>query len=186
MPATVVTRPGTLGAVSNAGLPTDTLHSGSAGLKIVNGQYFYWSVPFTGYLLSTDPHEQVRTIQALRNGRADGISRSFFASGQKRDERSYRSGKSYGKHMGWWASGKSAFDYRYIYDRLEGDLRKWYESGAPFLHLHYCNDSEDGPQQGWRENGKLFLNYTAKDGRRYGLQKAALCYTLAKEKTKVQ
>jgi hypothetical protein len=33
-------------------------------------------------------------------------------------------------------------------------------------------------QKAWRENGKPYINYESKDGHRYGLQKANLCYTL--------
>ena len=65
---------------------------------------------------------------------------------------------------------------------MEGLQKKWYKSGKPYLFLNYSNDREDGLQQGWRENGKLYLNYVAKDGYRYGLQKAALCYTLREGK----
>ena len=41
-------------------------------------------------------------------------------------------------------------------------------------------------QQAWRENGKPYINYEAKDGFRYGLQKSNLCYTLIDEKLKTQ
>lgn len=39
-------------------------------------------------------------------------------------------------------------------------------------------------QKAWRENGKPYINYEVKDGVRYGLQKAALCYTLKNGQTK--
>lgn len=39
-------------------------------------------------------------------------------------------------------------------------------------------DREDGMKQAWRENGRPYINYEARDGFRYGLQKSALCYTL--------
>ena len=41
-------------------------------------------------------------------------------------------------------------------------------------------------QKGWRENGKVFINYEAKDGVRYGLQKSNLCYTLIDQKIKTK
>ena len=39
-------------------------------------------------------------------------------------------------------------------------------------------------QKAWRENGKLYINYEVKEGVRYGLQKAALCYTLKNGQSK--
>jgi hypothetical protein len=40
-------------------------------------------------------------------------------------------------------------------------------------------------QNAWRENGKPYINYEARDGRRYGLQKSNLCYTLKDQKLKI-
>ena len=52
--------------------------------------------------------------------------------------------------------------------------------------MNFKDDGEYGMQQAWRENGKVFINYEAKDGYRYGLQKSNLCYTLEKEKFKAK
>jgi hypothetical protein len=35
--------------------------------------------------------------------------------------------------------------------------------------------------KGWRENGELYMNYQIKNGRRYGLANANLCYSLSNE-----
>lgn len=37
---------------------------------------------------------------------------------------------------------------------------------------------EEGIQQTFRKNGALYANYEAKEGRIFGLKKAALCYGL--------
>ena len=40
---------------------------------------------------------------------------------------------------------------------------------------------EEGIQQAFRKNGDLFANYEAKEGRIFGLKKAALCFGLEDE-----
>ncbi len=57
---------------------------------------------------------------------------------------------------------------------------------SPTHFLEYKDDQEDGLQRAWRPNGKPYINYEAKDGHRYGMQKAALCYTLVDEKLKTE
>ena len=41
---------------------------------------------------------------------------------------------------------------------------------------------EEGIQQAFRKNGDLFANYEAREGRIFGLKKAALCFGLEDEK----
>lgn len=40
---------------------------------------------------------------------------------------------------------------------------------------------EEGLQQAFRRNGYLYANYEARNGRIFGLKKAALCYGLEDE-----
>jgi hypothetical protein len=41
---------------------------------------------------------------------------------------------------------------------------------------------EEGLQQAWLENGKIYVNYEAKNGRIFGMNRANLCYKLKNEK----
>ena len=36
-------------------------------------------------------------------------------------------------------------------------------------------------QQAWLENGKIYVNYEAKNGRKFGMNRANLCYELKEE-----
>ena len=98
--------------------------------------------------------------------------------------RNYRNGVAYGRHIGYWKNGNKKFDYIYFNDKREGVQKQWYESGSRYYELNFANDQEKGKQKAWRENGKLYINYEVRDGVRYGLQKAALCYTLKDEQLK--
>ena len=45
---------------------------------------------------------------------------------------------------------------------------------------------EEGLQQAFRKNGDLYANYEAKEGRIFGLKKAALCFGLQNEEIKTK
>ena len=44
--------------------------------------------------------------------------------------------------------------------------------------MHYANGVEVGLQRAWRENGTLYANYEVRDGKRYGVVNARLCYSI--------
>ena len=47
--------------------------------------------------------------------------------------------------------------------------------------IQYKDGKEIGGN-GWRNNGKTYMNFIVKDGRRYGLVNAQLCYSVKNER----
>lgn len=171
--------------VDTSGIPTDTILVTDKDVTLVNGLYQYNNNLFSGIVKELYPNGKLKKQLSVYKGMLHGTYKSYYEDGIPWEIRSYKNNLSTGKHCGFWAeSGYPHFEYNYYEERMEGVQKKWYKSGKPFLSLNYANDREDGLQQGWRENGKLYLNYVAKEGYRYGLQKAALCYTLRDEKIK--
>lgn len=165
--------------VDTSGIPKDTVSFADKQLQLVNGIYQYKDKMFSGFISEVYPNGKLKKHFSVYQGMMHGTYRSFYEDGKPWEIRTYKNNLSTGKHYGFWAeSGKSHFEYNYYEEKMEGLQKKWYKSGKPFLALNYVNDREEGLQQGWRENGKLYLNYVAKDGFRYGLQKTALCYSL--------
>jgi antitoxin component YwqK of YwqJK toxin-antitoxin module len=157
----------------------DTVFSSDKKLSLVNGLYLYANNTFTGIVVEMYDNGVVKKQLSVYKGMLHGRYKSFFENGMPWEVRMYKNNLSTGTHIAFWPeTGNQKFEYNYYEEKMEGSQKKWYPTGKPFLALHYTNDHEDGLQQGWRENGKLFLNYVAKDGFRYGLQKAALCYSL--------
>ena len=166
-------------------IPHDTVNMSDHRLTCVNNLYFVNGKKFSGILNAFYANGNLKRQYSIYDGKLHGWYKSYFENGKPWEVRSYKNNLSTGKHYGYWAeTGNRKFEYTYYEEKMEGSQKKWYKSGKPFLFLQYVNDREDGLQQGWRENGKLYLNYVAKDGYRYGLQKSALCYTLRDEKIK--
>jgi antitoxin component YwqK of YwqJK toxin-antitoxin module len=171
--------------VDITGIPKDTVFVTDKEVTLVNGLYYYKNKPFSGIIKELYTAGKVKKQISVYKGMLHGTYRSFYEDGKPWEIRSYKNNLSTGKHYGFWVeTGNPHFEYNYYEEKMEGLQKKWYKSGKPFLFLNYVNDREDGLQKGWRENGKLYLNYVTKEGFRYGLQKAALCYTLRNEKLK--
>jgi antitoxin component YwqK of YwqJK toxin-antitoxin module len=165
--------------VDTSGIPKDIVAFGDKRLQLVNGIYHYKNKVFSGFINQFYPNGKLKKHFSVYQGKMHGTYQSYYEDGKPWEIRTYKNNLSTGKHVGFWPeSGKSHFEYNYYEEKMEGLQKKWYKSGKPYLALNYVNDREEGLQQGWRENGKLYLNYVAKDGFRYGLQKAALCYSL--------
>lgn len=166
-------------------VPHDTVLFDDTKLTVANRIYMYNNAVFSGIVKENYSTGVVKRYISVYKGMMYGSSFSYYEDGKVWEIRNYRNNLSTGKHYGYWPeSGHPKFEYNYYDDKMEGLQKKWYPSGKPFLFLNYAGDHEEGLQQGWRENGKLYLNYEARDGFRYGLQKTALCYTLKDEKLK--
>lgn len=163
-------------------IPNDTVLSSDKDLKLDNGIYYINNNPYAGHIKELDENGNVKMVSGYWQGMQHGESHSYYPDGKTKDIRLYRANKSFGKQIGFWENGKQKFEFTYIDDKREGLQKQWYSSGEPYAFLTFLDDKENGLQQAWRENGKPYINYEAKDGFRYGLQKSALCYTLADQK----
>jgi len=170
-------------SIDTALIPRDTVYASDKNLSLVNGLYWYGNNTYSGVVVELYPNGKIKKQISVYKGMLHGTYRSFFENSKPWEIRAYKNNLCTGKCITYWEeSGKPKFEYHYYEEKMEGLQRKWYVSGKPYSSLNYANDHEDGLQQGWRENGKLFLNYEVKDGFRYGLQKAVLCYSLRDEK----
>ncbi len=172
--------------VDLSGVPETTVPDTDPKLSVVNGIYYFTGTPFSGHLVGRYANGTVKFTGSYFQGKQHGITKTYYPDGKLRDQRSYRANIGYGRHFGFWENGKMKFDFFYVDDKWEGVQKQWYPNGQPYLCLRFRNDRENGMQKGWRQNGKLFVNYEARDGIRYGLQKANLCYTLRNQQVNLK
>lgn len=165
-------------------IPNSTISDQSKSLELRNGVYYVDNDPYSGFIQSFYENDSIKKVASYYLGKQHGATHSFYPNGTVESIRNYKNGIGYGRHFGYWQNGNMRFDFTYINDKREGIQKQWYESGRPYNELIFTNDRENGMQKAWRENGKPYINYEVKDGIRYGLQKAALCYTLKDEKLK--
>lgn len=170
---------------SHSVIPADTkefsVFISDTCLKMTNGQWFYKNNQlFNGELKENWPNGNLKNIQQIRNGKQQGLSETFYANGSKESVRWYLNGEKDSVHTGWWENGNKKFEYHFKHAVYDGLFSEWYQNGSMLQQLMYTNGKEMWGK-GWRENGKLYMNYTMKDGRRYGLYNSNLCYGLKDE-----
>lgn len=156
---------------------TDT----SLGLQ--NGTWCYGKQPFSGTIMEYWPGGQCKSSRQIKEGKENGLQQGFFENGTKEYWRWYTYGEKDSVHTSWWPNGHKRSEYHFKKGNYNGLFTEWYNSGAMLQQVVYA-DGKEISGKGWRENGKPYMSFVMKDGRRYGLVNANLCYTLVKEEVK--
>ena len=164
-------------------LPNDAtgllhLNASDSHLAFKNGYWYYHGNPFSGIIVERFADNSVYKKTNYKKGKEEGEQNVFYPGGRLCEKRKYHLGEKDGEHVGWWSNGNKRFEYHFANGVYNGDYREWYESGKPLKHIHYAEGIDDRGK-GWRENGKLYMNFTVKNGRRYGLNNSNLCYTVS-------
>jgi len=164
--------------------PGITITSGDPALHLVNGIWFYKNEkPFSGIIKESYPDGKIKTIQPVKNGKQQDYTETFYRDGKPESKRWYSKGEKDSVHIGWWENGNKKYEYHFNNGNYHGLFTEWYQSGKIIQQVVYENGKEISGK-GWRENGKLYMSFVIKDGRRYGLFNANLCYSLVKENVK--
>ena len=147
-----------------------------------NGKYLLFNEkPFDGALTEMYENGELKSQAYYKNGLLDGSLRSWYQNGSKESERYHKRGEKEGVHSSWWPNGNLRFEYQFAGGLYHGTFKEWYESGKP-LHVFEYDHGNEVRAIGWRENGKTYINFAVKNGRKYGLTNARLCYSLKDER----
>ena len=157
------------------------LHVNDPQLHLLNGVLYYKEALFTGKLSDRWNGNTIRMEQEYNLGRQQGREVLYYENGRPEAERWFTKGEKDSVHLGWWPNGNKKFEYHFSMGNYNGPFREWYEDGKMLQELIYANGTELSAK-GWRRNGKLYMNYIVKDGRRYGMANANLCYTVETQK----
>jgi antitoxin component YwqK of YwqJK toxin-antitoxin module len=137
--------------------------------------------PAQGLVNEYYPRGEIRRRSRYKNGLLHGITSTWYPNGAKESERLYERGEKEGLHAGWWPNGNRQFEYQFQDGSYHGTFKEWYESGKP-LHVFEYRRGEEVSAIGWRENGRTYINFAVRNGRKYGLTNARLCFSLKDEK----
>lgn len=151
-----------------------------SGLVQMGRFLVYNNEKFSGDVIERFVSGQDKSVQHFENGLLEGKSKSWFPSGATETERNYHNGEKEGLHRGWWPNGNLRFEYEFSKGLYNGTFKEWYEKGMP-LNLFTYKNGEEVSAVGWRENGKTYINFIVREGRKYGLTNARLCYSLKDE-----
>lgn len=163
-----------------ATIPAVQVRAGDTALQWRNGLYYYRQLPFSGHVVERYANDMVQYDRSYRNGKEEGWHFSYYPGGALSEQRYYHAGEKDSVHTGWWPNGRLRFEYHFNNGLYHGDFKEWYATGQAYKQIHYTYGADDNGR-GWRENGKIYMSYITRNGRRYGLVNANLCYTLKNE-----
>ncbi len=145
------------------------------------GKYLYFKdKPAEGMIVEYYASGKLKSKTLYKNGLMDGPSKSWYEEGEKESVRFYLLGEKQGLHLGWWPNGNPKFQYQFTNGSYHGSFKEWYENGK-LLHLFEYNHGAEVSAIGWRENGKTYINFSVRNGRKYGLTNSRLCFSLKDE-----
>ena len=138
---------------------------------------------FSGYAARYFEDGSLMQKFGILDGKKQNESKDYFLDGHLKSLANYHQGKLHGEKKTWSIDSTHILlaHLNYHSGKVHGIQKKWYPTGELFKVHHINMGKEEGMQQAFRKNGVLFANYEAKDGRVYGLKKAALCFGLEDE-----
>jgi len=149
-------------------------------------QWFLNDKLFSGYAMSRYENDTLLEKMGILNGKKQNECTKWYPDGRIQSTANYKQGKLHGKKQVWNADEAHTLiaSLNFENGKAEGEQKKWYPTGEPYQILHMKAGREEGVQQAFRKNGALYANYEAKNGRIFGMKKAALCFGLEDQKIK--
>lgn len=140
-------------------------------------------MPYSGQAISQYDEGTLKEKTGFLNGKKQNESIHYYPDGNHKSISNYHLGKLHGDKKTWLSDSTHVLvsHLHYHLGKVHGKQMKWYPTGELFKVLHLNMGKEEGIQQAYRKNGVLYANYEAREGRIFGLRKAALCYGLEDE-----
>ncbi len=151
-------------------------------LNQLEGRWYYKNVPFSGYSLLYHANDTLAEKLGYVAGKREGLAQKWSEKGVLRVESYYRHNRLNNVYKTWWDNGVLSAQSYYVNGVKQGVENEWYATGQMAKARQLVDGSENGLQKAWLPNGKLYINYEAKNGRIFGMQRANSCYKLEDEK----
>jgi antitoxin component YwqK of YwqJK toxin-antitoxin module len=155
---------------------------GQVKLNPTKGQWFYKQQLFNGHAIAYYKKDVLSEKTGYFNGRREGKAFKYFNDGSLKSEAYFIQNKLHGIKYNYFKNGNVYSESNYKNGKRHGLQKIWFLNGQLAKKKNLIEGKEEGLQQAWRENGNLYVNYEAKNGRIFGLNRANLCYTLKNEK----
>lgn len=146
-----------------------------------------WSfnkIPYSGFATSLNQDNILIQNTGFLNGKKEREEYLWYPDGHLRQIANYKNGRLHGEKKVWSPDPDHILisHLNYLTGKPHGEQLKWYSTGELFKKMNLNMGREEGHQQAFRKNGDLYANYEAKNGRIFGLKKAALCFGLENQK----
>lgn len=87
--------------------------------------------------------------RTMRDGKPDGLCRTWYSNGTMESEYTFRNGHMEGRHKVWYQSGKIRSDCVYKNGSIDGVYSLWYENGKPMSKVNYKDGVLSGKAEMW-------------------------------------
>lgn len=153
-----------------------------------NSIWFLNDERYSGYSVRLDQNNLLVEKIGFFKGRKQNKAIRWYADGHLQEVAHYDNGKLHGEKKRWSSDTSHLLIAQLTYHmgKAHGVQKQWYPSGELYKLLNLNMGKEEGIQQAYRKNGELYANYEAKNGRIFGLRKAALCYGVEDEKVQYE
>ncbi len=132
-----------------------------SGKKIAEGVYINekkegtWKY-FSGNKLIAD--------EQFKYGLKDGVSHTYYDSGEKLEEVDWKNGKQDGVYRVFFKDGKPFMEYKMQYGMRNGLCLTYFQNGRVEIEAYYKNGLRDGNWNFYKEDGELWYTLKYADG----------------------
>lgn len=172
-----------LSEVEKLDVPNVELEKSSLTYNKQNSLWTHDGQLFSGYAHSYFEDKSIKEKFGVLNGRRQNESFIYYPDGHAMNISHYHKGKLHGEKKIWSSDVPHVLisQLQYYKGKGHGVQKQWYPTGEIYKIVNLNMDQEEGMQQAFRKNGVLYANYEARNGRIFGLKKAALCFELEDE-----
>lgn len=169
-------------------IPTFTISDSLLFFDKSTSHWYLNDTLFSGYAVSYHKDTILKDKVGFVKGRKQNQASQWYIDGHLKEVSHYQEGKLDGLKKRWSADSSHILiaHLNYKNGRAHGEQKLWYPTGELFKKLNLNMGQEEGLQQAYRKNGVVYANYEAKEGRIFGLKKAALCFGLEEEKVRYE
>ena len=135
-------------------------------VKFDTGLFYYEGKLFTGIGITMWNEKQLQSEISFKNGRIDGVARSFHENGKLQSQRFWKEGKGHGEFKVYSESGQLLEEGAFKNGEMDGIWKKYFESGKLKTEMSYIDGKLHGVVKEYDETGKLTLQATYKEGKK--------------------
>lgn len=111
--------------------------------------------PFTGTLIENYAPGKRKLAIEIRDGKAHGVSRGWFVSGQQEVEEHFVQGVSQGTRTRWFENGIRKSEEHIEQGKLVGTYLEWYDNGQKAVAMTLEEGKPHGMVEAWHPSGTL-------------------------------
>ena len=113
------------------------------------------SKPFDDVLFDNFATNTRKLAIEIQHGKANGLSRGWYETGQLEVEEAFSEGISHGLRTRWHTSGQKRSETQIARGKLEGRHTEWHDNGQKAVEMSLTDGQADGSAEAWHPSGAL-------------------------------